>query len=160
MWRHVYRVWGDLLYPPAALMSLLDPTRPSFQMRIDAQHPIVDCRLAVIANTRTYAKGWSLTPRASPVDGMLDVFGRQREDPAAVIRSYGSARRGRAVRAPDVRHGRGCRLVITAAQPLCLQADGEPLPPQTRLSVNILPGAIRLLVPAAGQGEKDRPIGA
>ena len=148
-WRHVYRFWGDLLYVPAALWSLRDPQHPSFRIRIDTRQANLDCRLAVIANTRTYAKGWSFTPRASPTDGMLDVFARQLVNPAAVIRSYARAWRSRTIQAPDVCYRSGRRLSIRAAQPLCLQADGEPLPPRMRLRINILPRAIRLLVPAA-----------
>ncbi len=146
-WRHVYRIWGDLLYVPAALWSLRDPRHPFFRMRIDTRPASLDCRLAVIANTRTYAKGWSFTPRASPTDGMLDVFGRQWVDPAAVIRSYARAWRTRTIQAPDVCYRRGRQLSVSAAQPLCLQADGEPLPPLMRFDVKVLPRAIRILVP-------------
>lgn len=158
MWQHVYRIWGDLLYVPAGLTSMTDPLRPTFQIRIDAQHPIAECRGAVIANTRTYAKGWSLTPQASLTDGLLEIFARRREDSAAIIQNYVNAWRCRAIRGADVRYRRGRRLAITAGQPLCLQADGDPLPPQTRLRVKILPRAIRLLVPDAEDQDRHKPI--
>ena len=145
--RHLYRLKGDLLYVPAALQSLRAPPRIAFQIKPDEQPPLANCRLAVVANTRTYAKGWSLTPKASPIDGRLEVYSRQRSDPAAIIRSYAGAMRRRTIHGADVRYQCGRRLVISAHRPLCLQADGEPLPPLKRLKIEALPGAVRILVP-------------
>ncbi len=156
-WRHLYRLNGDLLYLPAALVSLRLPSRTAFKIRLEDQPPLDNCRLAVVANTRTYAKGWSLTPQASPVDGRLDVFSRQRSDPATVIRNYAGALRRRRIHGADVRYQRARRLAISAPKPLCLQADGEPLTPLTRLEIEALPAAVRILVPLAARGAKFGP---
>ncbi len=128
----VYRSWGDLLYATAVIWSLTESPRPAFRVRIDRQAPLSDYRQAVVANTRTYARGWTMTPRARPYDGRLDFMGRRRDTPAALVQSYANAWRGRETRTPDAHYRQGRQIVIEADQPLCLQADGDPLPPQTK----------------------------
>jgi diacylglycerol kinase family enzyme len=142
-----YRAWGDLLYAAAAVCTLGDAEGPAFQVRIDGRllpHP---CRGAVIANTRTYAKGWSMTPGATSCDGLLDFFGRGRDDMVTLVRTYANARRGRKTIAPQTYGRLGRRLTITAGQPLVLQADGDPLVPQSRLAVEVIAGAVRIVAP-------------
>ena len=148
-WPRAYRIWGDLLYLLAGISTLRGPPPSRFQIRIDAQPPLAACRLGVIANTGTYAKGWSLTPEAFATDGILDIFVRRRADPAAVVQNYRNAWRRRPVLAVDTRYRRGRRVTITGQTPLWLQVDGDPLPPQTRLHIDILPQAVRILVPTA-----------
>jgi diacylglycerol kinase family enzyme len=144
-----YRFWGDLLYAVAGARTLLDGQRPAFQVRIDGR-PLPDkCRGAVIANTRTYAKGWSMIPEALSADGRLDFCGRRRDDTATLVRTYASARRRRQTSAPAIYRRRGRRLTISAERPLCLQADGDPLTPCTRLAVDVIAGAVRIVAPAA-----------
>lgn len=160
-WHRIYRFGSDLLYLLAGIKASRKPRQPSFQLQIDDQPPLARCRLAVIANARTYAKGWSLTPQASPTDGILDVCGRQRDDPAAIAQSYLNAWGRRVNTRGDVHYRRGRRLVITGDRPLCLQMDGDPLVSQTRLQVEILPGAVRILVPPHRhtdiQGDRPEP---
>jgi diacylglycerol kinase family enzyme len=150
-WRNrlprAYRFGGDLLYLLAGIKVLRKPRLPTFQVRIDEQPPMGKYRLAVIANARTYAKGWSLTPQATLTDGNLNLFGRQRDDHVAIAQSYLNAWGRRINKRSDVHYRRGRRMVITGDQPLCLQVDGDPLAPQTRLHVEILPKAARIIAP-------------
>ena len=125
----VYRRWGDLLYAPAVLWSLTESPQPAFRVRIDHHAPLAGCRQAVIANTRTYARGWTMTPHARPHDGRLDFMGRRRDTPAALVQSYAHAWGGRKIRTPDASYRQGRQMLIESDQPLCLQADGDPLPP-------------------------------
>nr|MBL0715490.1 NAD(+)/NADH kinase [Desulfobacterales bacterium] len=148
LWQQAYRLWGDSLYLMAGVLSLIGPQRPAFRIWIDDQAPLDQCRLAVIANTRTYAKGWSMNPRASATDGFLDVMCRQRDNTPALVQNIANAWRSRETRAPDVQYHKGRRLVVEADRPLWIQADGDPLPPQARLRVEILPQALQILVPA------------
>jgi diacylglycerol kinase family enzyme len=146
-WQLTYRLGSDLLYLLAGIKALRATQQPTFQIRVDDHPPLIRCRLAVIANARTYAKGWSLTPQATPTDGVLNVFGRQREDPAAIAQCYLNAW-GRSInRRGDVHYRSGRRLVIAGDQPLCLQVDGEPLAPQQRLRVDVLPSVVRIVTP-------------
>ncbi len=147
-WRHVYRCCGDLLYFPAILKSLTASSRPAFRVRIDSQAPLAGFRQAVIANTRTYARGWTMTPLAQPHDGLLDFMGRRRDTPAALVQSYANARRRRETRSADVDYRQGRQMIIEAERPLWLQVDGDPLTPQTGLRIEVRPQAIQFMVPA------------
>jgi diacylglycerol kinase family enzyme len=147
-WRQVYHCWGDLLYFQAIIRSLMESQRPAFRARIDSQAPLVGCRQAVIANTSTYARGWTMTPQARPHDGLLDFMGRRRDTPAALVQSYANAWRGRQTRTADVHYRQGRRMIIEAERPLRLQADGDPLPPQTKLRIEVRPKAIQIMAPA------------
>lgn len=157
----LYRWGSDLLYLLAGVKVLGEPRPAAFDLRVDDQPPMTKYRLAVVANARNYAKGWSLTPQASPIDGILNVFGQQRDDPAAIARSYFNAWRRRKTINHGVHHRRGRLLEIVGDRPLWLQADGDPLPPLTRLQIEVLPGAIRLLAPPrshhAIQGDRPEP---
>ena len=146
-WRHIYRRWGDLLYFPAILKSLTESPRPSFRVRIDSQAPLAGCRQAVIANTQTYARGWTMTPRARPHDGLLDFMGRRQDTPAALVQSYANAWRCRQTRSADACYRQGRQMIVESDQPLWLQADGDPLPPQTGLRIEVRPQAIQFTVP-------------
>ena len=159
-WRGVYRSWGDLLYATAFLWSLTESPRPAFRVRIDRQTPLTDCRQAVIANTRTYARGWTMTPQARPHDGRLDLMGRRCDTPAALVQSYTNAWRGRETRTPDAHYRQGRQIVIEADRPLCLQADGDPLPPQTRLRIAVKPQALWIVAPGSREGLTDTSIEA
>lgn len=143
-----YRIWGDMLYAAAGVRTLLNSERPVFQVRIDGRllpHP---CRGAVIANTRTYAKGWSMTPGATSCDGLLDFFGRGRDDMVTLVRTYANARHRRKTDTPQTYRRRGRRLTITAGRPLVLQADGDPLAPRSRLVVEVIAAAVHIVTPA------------
>ncbi len=158
-WQRAYRVWGDLFYVLAAARALTNLKRAAFEIRVDDHAPLRACRHAVIANTRTYAKGWTMTPQASPTDGLLDLAGRQRADIPSLVQSYRNARCGRETRGRDVFRARARRLTITAHRPLWLQADGDPLPALTRLRVAILPRAMHILVPAGTPRDAPNPAG-
>ena len=160
-WQHLYRFGGDLFYLLAGVNVLREPRQPAFSVQVDDQPPMNNCRLAVIANASSYAKGWSLTPQASPTDGILNVFGQQRDDPAAIAQSYLSAWRRRKTMKAGIHYRRGRVLDIAGDQPLCLQVDGDPLSPQTRLQVEVLPGAVRILTSPKShtdiKGDRDKP---
>jgi diacylglycerol kinase family enzyme len=154
----IYRAWGDLLYAGAGIRSLLDGQRPACRVQIDDRELPGRFRGAVITNIRTDAKGWSLTPGAAPGDGLLDFFGRRSDDTATLVRTYANARRRRETREPSACRCRGRHLNISAERLLDLQADGEPLAPQSQLTVEVIPGAAVIVAPAdTSHPDRQRP---
>ena len=101
-----------------------------------------------ICNTRTYAKGWSVTPAARPDDGELDHHLCRRTLAPLVLWQLLHAMRG----APAPRflgeYGRGTRYVLEGTRSFHWQLDGDPRPPATRLEVTVRPAALRLVGPA------------
>jgi YegS C-terminal NAD kinase beta sandwich-like domain len=63
-----------LAYYRAALRHLRD-TRPArLRVVVDGQVVAVDAALVIVANVKAYGAWLPLTPDASPVDGLFDVF--------------------------------------------------------------------------------------
>ena len=78
----IYRRWGDTVYARAAVGALASPTEQRFQFYQDNTAEPRQATAAIIANTRCYAKGWSMAPDARMDDGRLDLVTRQRSGPA------------------------------------------------------------------------------
>lgn len=117
-------------------------------MRIWADNRLVQegpTLLASALNTPTYGSGIPAAPEARIDDHWLDLLvggdiGRWRALPLMM-----SMLRGRHTRAPRVALYSARKLLIEAAEPLEVAADGEPLPPATRVTVHLLPKALHMV---------------
>jgi diacylglycerol kinase (ATP) len=104
--------------------------------------------LACIGNGTTSGGGFRLTPEALPDDGLLDLCHVRHARPLRVLAVLPRAMSGTHGDAPEVTFVRATGFEITLEQPLPAHLDGEVLSPAVRrLSVSVLPGALRLLVP-------------
>jgi len=68
------RVARYLAYWSVVGQFLSDPRCPTLAVEIDGQHVTDAAGLVTVANVETYRGFLSLTPTASPVDGLFDVF--------------------------------------------------------------------------------------
>ena len=142
----VYRLWGDLLYVAAGFAALFDLPVHRFTVTANQSKPITNIGAAVFANTKTYAKDWSLTPGASIDDGRLNFMLRKRCDPIATIRTLLAAMRRKAM--PQIAtYGQAKKVLIESEHPLALQVDGDPMPPAKRLEITIIPNYLRIMAP-------------
>ena len=103
---------------------------------------------AIVANCRYLGGGMAMCPDAEPDDGLLDVLvigDITRRDLALTLpKVY----RGTHLPHPKAEALRGTRVSVDAATPLPVELDGEQ-PGTTPASFEIVPGALRLRVPAA-----------
>ena len=67
-----WRRW--LAYYRAALRHLRETPPTRLRVRVDGRVVAADAALVIVANVRTYGAWLPLTPDASPVDGLFDVF--------------------------------------------------------------------------------------
>jgi diacylglycerol kinase (ATP) len=67
-----WRRW--LAYYRAALGHLRDAPLPALQVSVDGERVDDDAVIVTVANVKTYGPWLPLTPTASPVDGLFDVF--------------------------------------------------------------------------------------
>jgi diacylglycerol kinase (ATP) len=67
-----WRRW--LAYYRAALRHLRGAPPPRLRVSVDGRLVAADAALVTVANVKTYGDWLPLTPDASPVDGVLDVF--------------------------------------------------------------------------------------
>jgi diacylglycerol kinase (ATP) len=63
-----------LAYYRAALRHLREAPPPRLRVVVDGRVVAVDAALVIVANVKTYGAWLPLTPDASPVDGLFDVF--------------------------------------------------------------------------------------
>lgn len=136
-----YGVHGDSLYGTCGVGALFART-PSVSLRIDQGEEALSYRHLWISNTRTYAKGWSMTPSADPADGQLDLAGKPGR---MTLRTFWNASRCRPVRGTS--YSQGARFQLMSAQPFRWQADGDPMEETTELEVEVLPAALRIIAP-------------
>jgi diacylglycerol kinase family enzyme len=144
--RAVYRRWGDTVYAAAAVGALASPEQ-RFQVYPDNATEPRHATAAIIANTRCYAKGWSMAPDARMDDRRLDLVTRQRSSPGIILRAFHAAAQARRRSAAFSGYAQGQRFLIQSDAPLNVQMDGDPLPGVKWMEVGLAPGRLRLITP-------------
>jgi diacylglycerol kinase (ATP) len=82
-------------------------------------------------------------------DGLMDVWAFEGSTYAEALGMAASVLRGLHLQHPSVHRLTGDRLEFEAAVPQAIQTDAEPQPPSPRLSVQVAPRSVRVLVPRA-----------
>ncbi len=159
--RDIYR--DQLVYVGALfrtfLKSYIEDGKFNVRLRVDGQeHRWTGLTDLVVKGTRIYGGLWVLDPEARPDDGLFEVapFAGKRDwvskaivhlDPTGNVRDK--------LEAIGVRHSEGVRGAIIElefeeqpGQPLRAQIDGEEFPASPIVRIEVLPRALRLIVPA------------
>jgi YegS/Rv2252/BmrU family lipid kinase len=138
---------GRLVYVYGALRALAAWTPARFDLRLDGE-PLSSIGYSVAAcNSGCYGGGMHLAPDASLDDGMLDVVLIASHSKRSFLATLPKAFRGTHVTHPAVRVLRGVELHFDADRPFTVYADGDPIA-TTPTTVRVVPGALRVLVPA------------
>lgn len=118
---------GDFLHVIGGIASLLRffPTRFS----IDCDGVAIPGRFGsvIVANVKTYAKGWSFTPEASFDDARLDVCATRPAAIPFVLPALLLARLRKRMPRWLASYGRGSSITITSASEFHWQLDGEAM---------------------------------
>jgi diacylglycerol kinase (ATP) len=146
------RVKGTPRYVLAAVLTVLRH-RP-WQMRLawDNGHYEGPVTLVSVGNTRRTGGVFFMTPRAAPDDGYLDfVFGGKIARPR-LLRLLPTTFDGSHIDEPEISYERTTRLTIECEPATPIQADGELFDMAAqRVVYSIIPRALPVIVPAAGQ---------
>ncbi len=136
-----WRRWVE--YYRTAVRHLRDTPLPKLQVIVDGRVVTEDAVVVSAANVETYGAWLRLTPAASPVDGLFDVFvmegATKREALAALLRRH--------LRLPGAQSGavyRGRRVTVSAAGSAPDDLDLVP----GILPVLVSPETRRVLTPA------------
>ena len=136
-----WRRWVE--YYRTAVRHLRDTPLPALRVTVDGRIVTEDGVVVSVANVETYGAWLRLTPAASPIDGIFDVFvmegATKREVLAALLRRH--------LRLPGTQSGavyRGRRVIVTAAGSA---PDDLELVPGI-LPVLVSPETRRVLMPA------------
>ena len=149
----LYKISGDLLYAIAGLLALSPKTHIPFSMKVDGRDAYSDIKHGVIANTETYATGWSMTPGARSDDGVLDVITRIDCSLLNTIKLLSMAIRKKRLSPPLARYCRARRIDINSEYRICIQMDGDPVPACKEFSVEVSPRHFQILIPEGGKAE-------
>ncbi len=128
------------------IASELATYRPR-RFRIAFNGEVLDARafLLAIANGSQWGNGARIAPSARLDDGLLDVVMGEAESTWDVLRHIPLLFTGGIERARAVTHRRAAGAQIESDEPLCVHADGEIVPVETRsVSVRVHPGALRV----------------
>ena len=139
---------GKASFLYATLAVFLRWHASEMEVEVDAERRSGLMYDAIVANCRYLGGGMAMTPDAQPDDGLLDVLligDITRRDLALTLpKVY----RGTHLPHPKAEALRGSRVVVRSKTPLPVELDGEQ-PGTTPAEFGVLPGALRLRVPAS-----------
>ena len=104
----------------------------------------------VVANGRYFGGGMKMCPDASPGDGLLDVVTIGDVTKRDLVLTMPKIYRGTHLPHPKAEALRGRVVTVETDEPVPVELDGEQ-PGTTPASFEVLPGAMRLRVPATGE---------
>jgi diacylglycerol kinase (ATP) len=143
-----------LQYPYAAVHSLATYTPIAARVVVDGSPYEYRAATVVVANSAYYGSGMKIAPSASVDDGLLDVVVIEAASRRELIRALPKVYDGTHVDLPEVHVLRGRSVEVSGTPGVPVGGDGEPLgflpgDPAAPAVMELMPGALRLLLPAA-----------
>jgi YegS/Rv2252/BmrU family lipid kinase len=136
---------GLRTYLRAGMRGWLRYAPEQYSIDVDGEHLQRRALLVAIANASQYGNNARIAPLASLQDGMLDVVIVERASIAAAARLFsGTLDRAAGV---TMRRGRHIDVQRQASGPAHL--DGEPVTLPERLTIEVVPQSLRVLLPDA-----------
>lgn len=145
----VQRLSGTALYAVAALRTMARYRPTTMRIAVDGDERSGPTWLVAVANTATYGGGMRIAPTARTDDGLLDVVAVGDVSRLTVVARFPGLARGSHLGVDGVDHRTGRRVTIAGPPGQALWASGEPVGPLPA-TIESLPGALRVLVPASG----------
>ena len=145
------KVLGTGAYYAEMARQLLIFPFPNY--RIDVDGTVYNAASVVIANGRHYAGQYVLAPDAKLIEPSFQVCLFERGGRLAALRYVMALQLDRLVEEPDYRIVTGCKVRIEGPTGDPVQADGD-IVAALPVDMEILPGALRLLMPAKRLIEK------
>jgi diacylglycerol kinase (ATP) len=139
------RIGATGTYVVSILKTLAKFEPAGFRVELDDEVLELSAMLVVVANSVSYGGGMRVTPRASVVDGVLDLCIVEAMTIPAFLRAFPRVFRGTHVSHPKIRMARSTTVRVEADRRVQVYADGErvgPLPGH----FEVLPGALPLVV--------------
>jgi diacylglycerol kinase (ATP) len=142
-------VRGVVPYLFAAASEYLDFEPQAFHVTLDGdrQFDIPDPLVFTVANLTQYGGGAEIAPSARPDDGLLDLIALRDKDGPRAIPHLFKLLEGKADKIPGVITHTFKALECRRGHPSPIQVDGELLDAGTVVKVEVLPKALRVIVP-------------
>lgn len=125
----------------------------SFEIRLllDGEERVERVVMCEIANTPDLGSSLHLAPQARLTDGCLDVVLLRKVSAWDIVRYFRSLRKMRWIDIPELETYRAATVEVNTDKPMKLRRDGQ-VDGQTPLRVEVDPGALRVIAPAASGG--------
>ncbi|HEX2087205.1 MAG TPA: diacylglycerol kinase family protein [Solirubrobacteraceae bacterium] len=142
-------VRGQLVYVYSALRTLARWKPAELSYAADGGETRTFSGYAVAAcNSGIFGGGMALAPEASLEDGLLDVLLTHDSSKLTYLRGIPKVFKGTHLDDPSAELFRARELRVDAARTFRIYADGDPIG-QTPATIRAVPGALRVLAPAA-----------
>ncbi len=146
----IKRIKGTPRYVVAALKAILSHRPWHMHMVWDGGEHEGGVTLVSVGNTPRTGGAFYMTPRARPDDGVLDFTFAEGMGRIRLLRLLPTTFDGSHVEQAGVHYEQTTRLTITCTPPTPIHADGEIIDrAATRITYEVLPARLRVLVPAS-----------
>ena len=153
--REAKKILGKWAYFLSALKNL-PRRRHRVSIQLDGRRPMRRLvKTVMIANMGKITGGLEAVPTASPNDGRLDVAILRTETLGQWLRLMGYAALGRAQQDPTLDVFQARKIVIRTHHPQPVEFDGEDGGTTQELAVEVVPKAVRILIPAGAPAARD-----
>lgn len=139
---------GTAAYLAAVVETLWRYRATDMKVRVDDQTVEIRAMLCAVANGISYGGGMRIAPDARWDDGLLDVCIVRECGRAEFLLAFPKVFRGAHRDHPKVMMLRGRQVHVESRPPVPVLVDGE-MCGETPARFSVLPGALRLLLPAA-----------
>lgn len=136
---------GQMRYNLATMAELRTFKPIAYVLDVDGEQHRFEAMMVAVGNTSSYGGGMRITEGAVLDDGVLDVVTILPMGKLELIRTFPKLFSGTHVDHPKYRHYAG-RKITVAAPGIVAYADGERIA-ALPLTVEVAPGALRVLVP-------------
>jgi YegS/Rv2252/BmrU family lipid kinase len=138
---------GALVYPYAALRTLLSWKPARFTIRVDEERVRLSGYSVSVANSKAIGGGMYIAPDAELDDGLFDIVTVGEVGKLRFVGNLPKVFKGTHVEKDEVRVFRAPHLELSASKPFPVYTDGEHLT-DLPASLRVLPRALTVLVPA------------
>jgi diacylglycerol kinase (ATP) len=138
---------GRISYLTAILAVFARWQVTDVEVTVDGERRAGPMHDVIVANAAYFGGGLKICPDARPDDGLLDTLLIGHLTKADLALTLPKAYRGRHLPHPKAELLRGRRVTVDAPEPLPVELDGEQ-PGTTPVTFEVVPGALRLRVPA------------
>ena len=145
----VRRLTGTAKYIYSTFVTLARFKPGDFTVTVDGERHDFRGMMLAVGNGSSYGGGMQVCPGARSDDGMLEVCVIQELPKWQFVKTFPKVFKGRHVDHPAVRMLRGQEIEIAADRPFQVYADGERVG-SLPATFTVVPGALRVVVPAAG----------
>lgn len=151
-------VRGILPYVFSAVYEYFEYERQPFEAVVDDNdgYSFKDPLVFTVANLTQYGGQARIAPDACPDDGLLELIVVERKDAPVVLANLSRLFNGTINRVGQVKTIKFRALKVIRQKAAPIQVDGELMESEAAVTVDVLPRALTVLVPRAGEGVRKR----